>query len=126
LDIEPGKRGEGAWDRSAALKFSGLDESFETALQEVEGGRKKKLRRVGSRVAQEGIWEGILGGVSDLSEINNQLTPNHSFQLPTSVVDEATINEFSMDTLISPNGLFDEMIFYTWGFTEKQVSLFST
>lgn len=126
LDIEPGKRGEGAWDRNAALKFSGVNESFETAFQEVEGGRKRKLRRVGSRVAQEGIWEGILGGVSDFSEANNQLTTNHSFRLPASVEEGVMTNELSMDIAISPNGLFDGMVFYTWGFTERQVSFFST
>jgi hypothetical protein len=134
LDIEPEKRGQGAWDRNAALKLSApsglMDLSFETTapIEADNGTRKRRLRRAGSQIAQQGIWEGILGGVTDTQAAHQNLPTKHptnvdeSFhQLPISIVEEPFANGFDMDHDNQMLGLFEGMIFYTWGFTDKQV-----
>ena len=134
LDIEPEKRGQGAWNRNAALKFSlpsGLmDRSFETTapIDFDNGTRKRRLRRVGSQISQQGIWEGILDGVTD-AQTTHQNPPRKDLtsaeenfhQLPISIVAEPSADGFGMDCDDSVLGLFEGMIFYTWGFTNKQV-----
>ena len=134
LDIEPEKRGQGAWNRNAALKFSlpsGLmDRSFETTapIDFDNGTRKRRLRRAGSQISQQGIWEGILDGVTD-AQTTHQNPPRKDLtsaeenfhQLPISIVAEPSADGFGMDCDDSVLGLFEGMIFYTWGFTNKQV-----
>lgn len=131
LDIEPANRGEGAWDRNAALKASGKFGLLAPALdKEVpvdfdSGARRRRLRRAGSKVAQEGIWEGILGGVT---EAQNQQDPvlaptiagDTNFQPFT---EEPSIGEYGLDFGGHVNGLFDGLTFYIWGFTDKKVPL---
>jgi len=133
LDIEPERRGERAWDRNAAIRasaFSGLipptnDSSLGNDID--NGTRKRRLRRAGSKIAQEGIWEGILGGVTDVhtntlhipAPIPADRHPN-AVDLPTLIAEEPTHEAFAME-VDSPAGLFEDMIFYTWGFTAKKV-----
>jgi hypothetical protein len=133
LDIEPEKRGEGSWDRNAALTLSAqsgltLPSYDQTVPVEFEnGGRKRRLRRTGSQIAQEGIWEGILGGVVEPQDVNyqlpaeNQIMGEQSFVQQIPIGDESNANGASMNVDEPPNGLFDGLIFYTWGFTEKKV-----
>jgi len=133
LDIEPENRGQGAWDRNAALKLSApsalMDLSFETTapIEPENGTRKRRLRRAGSQIAQQGIWEGILGGVTSAQaahqnfptkEANVEETFN---RLPISIVEEPSGDACSKDYNDPVLGLFEGMIFYTWGFTDKQV-----
>ena len=128
LDIEPEKSGEDAWDRNAALKASGLSgvtASFDVVPHEENGGRKRKLRRAGSKIAQEGIWEGILGGVTEQHVANNQSEYGNLFDLPGPIIEEPTTGGLSMEIENSTRGLFDGMIFYTWGFTDEKVILAS-
>jgi len=133
LDIEPEKRGQGAWDRNAALKLSvhsGLmDLSFETTapIETDNGTRKRRLRRAGSQIAQQGIWEGILGGVTDAQAVHDNLltkrltnVEENFHQLPISIVEKPYAEGFNVDYGNPVLGLFEGMIFYTWGFTEKQ------
>jgi len=138
LDIEPEKRGQGAWDRNAALKLSeasGLIEfSFDTTapIEVNNGGRKKRLRHSGSQIAQQGIWDGILGGVTDAQTpvdlnlpVRNTMNTNDGFhQLPISIVEEPAEGGFGMDLDGSAPGLFEGLTFYAWGFTDAKVSAF--
>ena len=131
LDIEPERRGEGAWDRNAAIhssSFSGLIPPTNDTTSEIDNGtRKRRLRRAGSKIAQEGIWEGILGGVTDTQTnilhipepIPTNRLPN-GIDLPKSIPEEPIHEGFNMD-INTPAGLFEGMIFYTWGFTDKKV-----
>lgn len=133
LDIEPEKRGQGAWDRNAALKLSApsglMDFSCDTTapIEADNGGRKRRLRRAGSQIAQQGIWDGILGGVTDAQTNINQNPPARNqrngeetfHQLP--IVEEPADDGFGMDLDYPILGLFEGLIFYTWGFTEKEV-----
>jgi DNA replication regulator DPB11 len=132
LDIDPERRGEGAWDSNAANQsstFSGLiPPTNDTSTGEFDNGtRKRRLRRAGSKIAQEGIWEGILGGVTDTQtstlhipeSISTTRVPN-GIDLPKSIPEEPAHEGFNMD-IDTPAGLFDGMIFYTWGFTDKKV-----
>jgi hypothetical protein len=134
LDIEPEKRGEGAWDRNAALKLSApsglMQLSFETTapIETDNGTRKRRLRRAGSQIAQQGIWDGILGGVTDAQAAHQNLPAKEAtnveedfHQLPISIVEEPSVEGFNMDCGNPEPGLFEDMIFYTWGFTDKQV-----
>ena len=129
VDIEPERRGEGAWDRNAANRLSGFSGLIpltnDTSTGEIDNGtRKHRLRRAGSKIAQEGIWEGILGGVTDAQTdtlhipepIPTNRVPN-GIDLPAPIPEEPAHDGF-IDT---PAGLFDGMIFYTWGFTDKKV-----
>jgi hypothetical protein len=137
LDIEPDKRGEGAWDRNAVLKHSEssrlLDPTYDTtASTELNNGtRKRRLRRTGSQIAQEGIWEGILGGVSDAEaytlphttrEPSKTVNMNMSLVMPTPIAEEPTTGGFDMEMGDLVRGLFEGMIFYTWGFSDKKVA----
>jgi len=132
LDIEPERRGEGAWDRNAAIPsstFSGLiPPTNDISTGEIDNGtRKRRLRRAGSKIAQEGIWEGILGGVTDVQTntphipepIPTNRVPN-GIDLRAPIPEEPAHEGFNMD-IDTPAGLFDGMIFYTWGFTDKKV-----
>lgn len=133
IDIEPEKRGQGAWDRNAALKLSApsrlMDLSFETTapIEPDNGSRKRRLRRAGSQIAQQGIWEGILGGVTDVQAAHQNLpvkeaNVEESFHpLPISITEEPSGDGFNTDYNDPVPGLFEGMIFYTWGFTDKQV-----
>lgn len=133
LDIEPERRGEGAWDRNAAIQsstFSGLiPPTNDTSVAgEIDNGtRKRKMRRAGSKIAQEGIWEGILGGVTDAHTDTLHIPAPISagrgangLDLPTSIAEEPTHEPLGME-MDAPEGLFEGMIFYTWGFTDKKV-----
>jgi hypothetical protein len=138
LDIEPEKRGQGAWDRNTALKLSGasgmIESSFDTTapIEVDNGGRKRRLRRTGSQIAQQGIWDGILGGVTDAqtqADINlrarNTMNADEGFrQLPISIVEEPAEDGLRMDLDGLVPGLFEGLAFYTWGFTDKKVSAF--
>jgi hypothetical protein len=139
LDIEPDKRGEGAWDRNAFLKHSVssrmLDPSNDTTapIELNNGTRKRRLRRTGSQIAQEGIWEGILGGVTDTQAHTlpnttqaQPKTVNTSFNMPTPITEEPMADGFDMDMQDPVIGLFEGMIFYTWGFSDKKVAQSST
>jgi hypothetical protein len=134
LDIEPEKRGEGSWDRNAALTLSAhsgliLPSYDQTVPVEFEnGGRKRRLRRTGSQIAQEGIWEGILGGVVEPQDVkyrltteNQLITEDQSFVQQIPMGEESSANGTPMNVDEPLNGLFDGLIFYTWGFTEKKV-----
>jgi hypothetical protein len=133
LEIEPEKRGEGSWDRNAAQAQSGLllPSYDQTVPVEFEnGGRKRRLRRAGSQIAQEGIWEGILGGVMEPhndgyhAQRDYQTTmeePTFVQQIPVGEGNSTNATEMEIE---SANGLFDGMIFYIWGFTDKKVRSF--
>jgi hypothetical protein len=127
LDIEPEKRGEGAWDREAMLKASGLSGGMldKVVPMEFEGaGRKRRLRRAGSKMAQE-VWDGILGGVTEqapesIMQTTNEQTANEVSMQSLHIGDDTANDAFGMD--FDPSkGIFDGMIFYTSGFNEKQV-----
>ena len=135
LDIESEQRGQGAWDRNAALKLSAhpgtMNLAFETkaTLDTENGTRKRRLRRAGSQIAQQGIWEGILGGVVDVQDQKNTsvgipTNGEENHHLPTLIVEEAAFEGFGMDLDDRVLGLFEGMIFYTWGFTDVQVFMF--
>lgn len=132
LDVEPEKRGEGAWGKGAALKHSVpsrmLDPGSDTTVPaELNNGtRKRRLRRTGSQIAQEGIWEGILG-VTDTQPFalpherqSSSKAVNTSFNVPTPIAEEHMTDGFGTD-MRNPIGLFEGMIFYTWGFSDKKV-----
>jgi len=124
LDIEPEKRGEGAWDREAMLKASasGLSGRMldKVIPMEFEGGtRKRRLRRAGSKMAQE-VWDGILGGVTEQAPESVVQTTNEVSMQSLHIGDDTANMAFGMD--FDPSkGIFDGMIFYTTGFNEKQV-----
>jgi hypothetical protein len=125
LDIEPEKRGEGAWDREALLKASGLSGMALDKVVPMEfegGGRKRRLRRAGSKMAQE-VWDGILGGVIEQAEdiVHIRATDEVSMQ-SLQIADDAGNDALGMD--FDPSkGIFDGMTFYTSGFNDKQVFL---
>ena len=132
FDIEPGKRGEGAWDRNAALKATGQSGPLGPSLDsEVpvdfdNGVRRRRLRKAGSRIAQEGIWEGILGGVSE-GPSEHHLVPQPSTaqdpyieQFP--VTEVSGMDDYELQFGGEPRALFDGLTFYISGFTEKKVS----
>jgi hypothetical protein len=133
LELEPEKRGEGSWDKNAALTQSGLilPSYDQTVPVEFEnGGRKRRLRRAGSQIAQEGIWEGILGGVMEPQDDNyhaqsdyQTTTEEQTFVQQKPVGEGNSANATDME-IESANGLFDGMIFYIWGFTDKKVLSF--
>lgn len=124
LDIDPQKRGEGAWDRNAMLKASGLSEVAVDKIVPMEfeggGGRKRRLRRAGSKMAQE-VWDGILGGVTEQAPdtLHVQTAEDVSMQ-SLHIADDMPGDVLGMD-FDQSKGLFDGMIFYTWGFNDKQV-----
>jgi hypothetical protein len=130
LELEPEKRGEGSWDKNAALTQSGLilPSYDQTVPVEFEnGGRKRRLRRAGSQIAQEGIWEGILGGVMEPQDDDyhaqsdyQTTTEEQTFvqQKPLGEGNSANATEMEIEPA---RGLFDGMIFYIWGFTDKKV-----
>lgn len=128
IDIPPDQRGEGAWDRNAASMLSGpsalsappLDKVIPTDFE--NGMRRRRLRRAGSKVAQEGIWEGILGGVTDIQALNTHETTRETEQTEKvpAPIPEANNGFFGTDD-IAMNRLFDGMVFYTCGFTERKV-----
>jgi DNA replication regulator DPB11 len=130
IDIEPERRGQGAWDRDAALRLSApaglsilsLDKVVPTEFE--NGVRKRRLRRAGSKIAQEGIWEGILGGVTDTQaiDIDDVSTEMEQIEHLPMVSLQPPTDTFGIDLPHDPmNGLFDNLIFYTWGFTEQKV-----
>ena len=124
LDIEPQKRGEGAWDRNAMLKASGPSGMAIDKVVPIEfeggGGRKRRLRRAGSKMAQE-VWDGILGGVTEqmLEDVPVRTADDVAMQ-SLHIADNAPAEGFEM-AFNESKGLFDGMIFYTWGFNDKQV-----
>jgi DNA replication regulator DPB11 len=126
LDILPEKRGEGAWDRSAALYGHSalLTTSLSTVPTENENGtRKRRLRRTASEVAQQGILDGIFNGIT---EANFQTFEHEPFQEtgfvpPVPIIEESANDGNAMDLDNSVTALFDGMVFYTWGFTDKKV-----
>jgi DNA replication regulator DPB11 len=126
LDILPEKRGEGAWDRNAALYGHSalLTTSLSTVPTENENGtRKRRLRRTASEVAQQGILDGIFNGIT---ETNFQTFEQEPFQEtgfvpPIPIIEESTNEGNSMNLDNSITALFDGMVFYTWGFTDKKV-----
>ena len=127
LDIEPQKRGGGAWDRNAMLRASGLSGmSIDKAVPmefDGGGGRKRRLRRAGSKMAQE-VWDGILGGATEQAPENVPVrTADDVSMQALHMTDDAPADGFGID-FDQSKGLFDGMIFYTWGFNEKQVSRF--
>jgi hypothetical protein len=131
LDIEPAKRGLEAWDRDTSLKLSvpsGLmDFSYDTiAPIDAQNGGRKRRRRAGSQIAQQGIWDGILGGVKNTqtNAIQNLGLTNIEesiYQQGISIVEEPVGHETTMDFNDPVRGLFEGLIFYTWGFTDKKV-----
>jgi hypothetical protein len=133
LEIESEKRGEGSWDRNAALAQSGLilpsyDQTVPVDFE--NGGRKRRLRRAGSQIAQEGIWEGILGGLMEPHIDNYDAQPDYqatmegqTFVQQISMEEGSSANATEME-IESANGLFNGMIFYIWGFTDKKVCSF--
>jgi hypothetical protein len=131
LDIEPAQRGEGAWDRNSALKAlnqSGLvDPSLdkEVPIDFDSGARRRRLRRAGSKVAQEGLWEGILGGVIEAQNVPHPLsqpTSAHDAIGQPPPTEEPAMGDYKLDFGGPPLGLFDGLTFYILGFTEKKVS----
>jgi hypothetical protein len=125
LDIPPEKRGEGAWDRNAALfGHTGLiPTSYSTLPSENEGGmRKRRLRRTASEVAQQGILDGILNGITEANfqAFEHQPFQEPSFIPPIPIIEEAVNEMYSMDLDNPVGGLFDGMVFYTWGFADKK------
>jgi hypothetical protein len=70
-------------------------------------------------MAQE-VWDGILGGVSEQAPENVVQTTNEVSMQSLHIGDDTANNAFGMD--FDPSkGIFDGMIFYTNGFSEKQV-----
>ena len=132
LEIEPERRGEGAWDRNGAIHsftFSGsIPPTNATRTGEADNlTRKRRLRRAASKIAQEGIWEGILGGVADAHtntlHIPTPISPRHTvyeLDVAKSIAEGPTNEEFRID-IDTPPGLFEGFLFYTWGFTDKKV-----
>ena len=115
LNIEPEKRGLGAWNRTLAKHASDAPHlpplSNQSTSKEPEGGiRKRKLRRTGSKVAQQGIWEAILKDNLELNDVDN---PSKT------VVEGGTAETLEIEN--SEGGLFSNIGFYVWGFTEKKV-----
>jgi len=132
LDIEPERRGVGAWDRTALSNLSLTSEgvtgpSFDIVarIDFENGNRKRRLRRAGSKVAQEGIWEGILGVVSDpqaqILPTDNRNIEDKTLEPANSGAEANRAGGIGMDIDDCPRGLFEGMIFYTWGFAEKKV-----
>ena len=133
LDIEPEKRGQGAWDRNAALKLSAssgpvdLFSSCNSAGRSGKRGSKKKTstcwitdcstRYLGwnfgrcCRRADHTEW--TFAGSDKYRE--------NFPQLPISILEEPVLDGFGMDLDDPILGLFGGMIFYTWGFTDKKV-----
>jgi hypothetical protein len=126
LDIEPEKRGDGAWDRNAMLKASGLSGMAVDKIVPMEfeggGGRKRRLRRATSKMAQE-VWDGILGGAVEQAPENVPVQTTEDVAMQSlHLADDTPLDGFGMD-FDQPRGLFDGMTFYTWGFNDKQVFL---
>jgi hypothetical protein len=133
INIAPERRGEGAWNRDAALRLtapSGLSSFDKVVSTDFENGvRKRRLRRAGSKIAQEGIWEGILNGVTDTRTLDIDET-SMEMQLEDKSLEPVPVLEPIIDTLgvadldHVPLGLFSGLIFYTWGFKDQKVPLF--
>jgi hypothetical protein len=134
IDIAPERRGEGAWDRVAALRLSAPSALTAASFDKIvatdfeNGDRKRRLRRAGSKIAQEGIWEGILGGVTDTQALNIHHTSTEVEQIEQAPLEPLPVLEPSVDSFglgldnRVVNGLFDGIVFYTWGFTENKVT----
>jgi DNA replication regulator DPB11 len=129
LDIEPSKRGEGAWNKALALKSSdqlgllAMSGSSEVPVDFENGVRKRRLRRAASKIAQEGIWEGILEGVTDASNVQDAVTNSNGEQNPSTMQPVPFVAESSSNVmgLEFNRGPFDGMTFYSWGFIDKKV-----
>jgi hypothetical protein len=126
LDIDRAKRGEGAWDRISAIR-SGVrvlqaSVDSEVSIDFDNGVRRRRLRRAGSKVAQEGIWEGILGGTGDVHHL-----PQDEIQAsrnePLLVVETSVIGNHGSNYDDTPRPLFEGLTFCISCFTEKKVSL---
>ena len=126
LDIAPEKRGEGAWDRNEAAfgHSAAISTTYSTVPPETENGtRKRRLRRTASEVAQQGILDDIFNGIT---EANFQAFEQHPFQEvpfvpPIPILEESANEGCSMNLDNAVSGLFDGMVFYTWGFSDKKV-----
>jgi hypothetical protein len=110
------------------LKASGLSGMAVDKVVPMEfeggGGRKRRLRRTGSKMAQE-VWDGILGGVNEQAPETVPLRTAEDVSMQSlHIVDDTPNDGFGMDFAQS-KGLFDGMIFYTWGFNDKQVFILS-
>jgi hypothetical protein len=120
LDIEPANRGKDAWDRMAAMKTSQMPFPTATTTDGDAAPRKRRLRRAGSK-AQEGLWEGILGGVSETEIVRSA----GAMDIQNSIVEESAMDSNSMEIDDPIRGLFDGIVFYIWGFSDKKVYLIS-
>ena len=130
LDIEPSKRGEGAWDKSLSSKpqsrFAG--QTYVSIPPEFDNGNKRRrIRRTQSSVVQEGIWDGILSGVSNKQRVDRHETGDRSAEVTFEIPNEESplIAGFADDYADVTRGLFEGMRFYTWGFTPAKVCLVS-
>jgi hypothetical protein len=127
LDIDPFKRGEGAWDRALSLTTQSrfTTQSYDTIPPEFDNGNKRRRIRRTQSTAQEGIWEGIMGAASNMQSLNGHSFVDESaavnFEMP---IDEApSMAGFAEEYDDVPRGLFEGMGFYTWGFTDAEVSV---
>ena len=126
LDIVPENRGEGAWDRNAAVSGHSvlIPTTYSTVPQENENAnRKRRLRRTASEAAQQGILDGIFNGIteSNFHAPEKQPFQEAPFAPPIPIPEESTNEGHSMNLDNAVGGLFDGMVFYTWGFTDKKV-----
>jgi DNA replication regulator DPB11 len=132
LNIEPSKRGEGAWNKALAVRSSdqlgllGMSMDTEVPMGFDNGLRKRRLRRAGSQIAQDGIWEGILGGVNDTFNTEASMSMpigEGKSSLPQQVplVEDSSRAQMDMDFDGFVKPPFEGMVFYAWGFTDKKV-----